>query len=303
VYARLKFHPGVTLLHSAAQHISSKLTQAAAANNPRMSAAHIMSLLQSYAMLAYAPPKALLQQLRQQLQPQVLEADPSALASSLWCFCLFKDLSPELWNGAMGLLAQPAVAPAMTAGALSQLYQVRLAAVFFSLLVQVRYACRKFLHVSVRQAGSLPDLLSFLLCSLTWWLDCGLAYGCELCNGVVGLLAQPAVTSAFTAAALSQLYQVCVAAEFLFVEGVALVQHGKHCNCKSTRFPSAAAAAAAAAFQAYLMICKNPDGATLFTIPPQLILTAWQAFKAGQEAAVAAPPSDLIQVRCCGAFV
>jgi hypothetical protein len=44
------------------------------------------------------------------------------------------------------------------------------------------------------------------------------------------------------------------------------------------------------------MICKNPDGATLFTIPPQLILTAWQAFKEAQEAAVAAPPSDLIQV-------
>jgi hypothetical protein len=44
------------------------------------------------------------------------------------------------------------------------------------------------------------------------------------------------------------------------------------------------------------MICKNPDGATLFTIPPQLILTAWQAFKAAQEAAVAAPPSDIIQV-------
>jgi hypothetical protein len=44
------------------------------------------------------------------------------------------------------------------------------------------------------------------------------------------------------------------------------------------------------------MICKNPDGATLFNIPPQLILTAWQAFKAAQEAAVAAPPSDIIQV-------
>jgi hypothetical protein len=127
VYARLKFHPGVTLLHSAAQHISSKLTQStAAAGSARMAAAHIMSLLQSYAMLAYAPPKALLQQLRQQLQPQVLEADPSALASALWCFCLFKDLSPELWNGAMGLLAQPAVAAAMTPAALSQLYQVRL---------------------------------------------------------------------------------------------------------------------------------------------------------------------------------
>jgi hypothetical protein len=129
VYARLKFHPGVTLLHRAAQHISSKLTQsssAAAAGGARMAAAHIMSLLQSYAMLAYAPPKALLQQLRQQLQPQVLEADPSALASALWCFCLFKDLSPELWNGAMGLLAQPEVAAAMTPAALSQLYQVRL---------------------------------------------------------------------------------------------------------------------------------------------------------------------------------
>jgi hypothetical protein len=126
VYARLKFHPGVTLLHSAAQYISSKLAQAAAAGSARMSTSHIMSLLQSYAMLAYAPPKALLQQLRQQLQPQVLEADPSALASSLWCFCLFKDLSPELWNGAMGLLAQPAVAPAMTPAALSQLYQVGL---------------------------------------------------------------------------------------------------------------------------------------------------------------------------------
>jgi hypothetical protein len=126
VYARLKFHPGVILLHSAAQHISSKLTQsaAAAAGSSRIAAAHIMSLLQSYAMLAYAPPKALLQQLRQQLQPQVSAADPSALASALWCFCLFKDLSPELWNGAMGLLAQTAVAAAMTPAALSQLYQV-----------------------------------------------------------------------------------------------------------------------------------------------------------------------------------
>ncbi|WIA40986.1 hypothetical protein OEZ86_004630 [Tetradesmus obliquus] len=182
VYARLKFHPGVTLLHSAAQHIASKLSQASAAaaagsSTPpahRLPAAALTSLLQSYATLAYAPPKALLQQLRQQLQPQVAEADPSALASALWCFCLFKDLSPELWNGAMGLLAQPAVAGGMTPGALSQLYQ------------------------------------------------------------------------------------------------------------------------------AYLMICKNPDGASLFTIPPQLILTAWQAFKAAQEAAVAAPPSDLIQdvARC-----
>jgi hypothetical protein len=77
-------------------------------------------------MLAYAPPKALLQQLRQQLQPQLDQVDPSQLCAALWCFSLFKDLTPELWNGAMGVLSQPAVAASIQPAALNQLYQVKL---------------------------------------------------------------------------------------------------------------------------------------------------------------------------------
>eukprot|EP00878_Enallax_costatus_P024218 GHUV01025826.1.p1 GENE.GHUV01025826.1~~GHUV01025826.1.p1 ORF type:complete len:216 (+),score=63.77 GHUV01025826.1:270-917(+) len=108
--------------------------------------------------------------LRQQLQPQVSDVDPSQLTSSLWCFSLFKDLTPELWNAAMGVLSQPQV------------------------------------------------------------------------------------TAAIQPAALAQLYQ------------------------------------------AYLLLSKSPDGsAGLHSIPPQLVLTAWQAFRATQEAAVQAPLPELTQ--------
>lgn len=47
-------------------------------------------LPQSYAKLAYAPPKALLQLLRQQLMPQMNEVDPPQLAGQL--------LMPLLWS-------------------------------------------------------------------------------------------------------------------------------------------------------------------------------------------------------------
>eukprot|EP00775_Hariotina_reticulata_P014740 gene14740-14909_t len=87
-----------------------------------------MGSFSSYAMLAYAPPKALLQQLRQQLQPQLGQVDPSQLCAALWCFSLFKDLTPELWNGAMAVLSQPAVAASIQPAALNQLYQLILTA-------------------------------------------------------------------------------------------------------------------------------------------------------------------------------
>lgn len=84
----------------------------------------VRCILQSYAALAYAPPKALLVLLRQQLQPQVSEVDPSQLSAALWCFSLFKDLAPELWNAAMGVLSQPHVTSSIQTAALAQLYQV-----------------------------------------------------------------------------------------------------------------------------------------------------------------------------------
>jgi hypothetical protein len=47
VFAGLRFHPGVNLLHSAAQHAASKLQQAAAASSTyRLAASSITSLLQ-----------------------------------------------------------------------------------------------------------------------------------------------------------------------------------------------------------------------------------------------------------------
>eukprot|EP00775_Hariotina_reticulata_P014744 gene14744-14913_t len=137
-----------------------------------------MGSFSSYAMLAYAPPKALLQQLRQQLQPQLGQVDPSQLCAALWCFSLFKDLTPELWNGAMAVLSQPAVAASIQPAALNQLYQ------------------------------------------------------------------------------------------------------------------------------AYVLVIKAPEGAGRHVIPPQLILTAWQPYKATNDAAVAAPPTDLLQdvARCLAAI-
>jgi hypothetical protein len=47
VFAGLRFHPGVNLLHSAAQHVASKLQQATAANSSyRLAAGNITALLQ-----------------------------------------------------------------------------------------------------------------------------------------------------------------------------------------------------------------------------------------------------------------
>lgn len=57
-------------------------------------------------------------------------------------------------------------------------------------------------------------------------------------------------------------------------------------------------AALAQLYQAYLLLSKSPDGtAGLHSIPPQLLLTAWQAFRATQEATVQAPLPDITQVR------
>jgi hypothetical protein len=82
VFAGARFHPGVNLLHSAAQHMASKLQQAAAANgaSARLAASSITALLESYGRLAYAPPKVLLQLLRAQLLPQMHEVEPPQLA-------------------------------------------------------------------------------------------------------------------------------------------------------------------------------------------------------------------------------
>lgn len=74
--------------------------------------------------MAYAPPKALLVLLRQQLQPQVAEVDGSQLAAALWCFSLFRDVSAELWNAAMSVLSQPHITAMLQPVALAQLYQV-----------------------------------------------------------------------------------------------------------------------------------------------------------------------------------
>lgn len=57
--------------------------------------------------------------------------------------------------------------------------------------------------------------------------------------------------------------------------------------------------------QAYLLLSKSPDGASgHHTIPPQLVLTAWQAFRATQEAAIQAPLPDITQdvARCLAAI-
>lgn len=43
-----------------------------------------MCFVQSYAKLAYAPPKALLQLLRQQLMPQMAEVEPPQLAGEIY---------------------------------------------------------------------------------------------------------------------------------------------------------------------------------------------------------------------------
>jgi hypothetical protein len=56
--------------------------------------------------------------------------DPACLynataAGALWCLALFSDLTPELWNAATALLAQPQAAAALQPAALTQLYQVR----------------------------------------------------------------------------------------------------------------------------------------------------------------------------------
>jgi len=48
--------------------------------------------------------------------------------------------------------------------------------------------------------------------------------------------------------------------------------------------------------QAYLLITKSPDGAGRYNTPPSLILAAWQAYKAAQEAMLAAPAAELVQV-------
>lgn len=50
------------------------------------------------------------------------------------------------------------------------------------------------------------------------------------------------------------------------------------------------------ALQAYLLITKVPDGGGRYNTPPSLILAAWTAYKAAQEASIAAPASELVQV-------
>lgn len=47
------------------------------------------------------------------------------IPGALWCLALFSDVTPELWNAATGLLAQPAAAAALQPAALTQVYQVR----------------------------------------------------------------------------------------------------------------------------------------------------------------------------------
>ena len=54
--------------------------------------------------------------------------------------------------------------------------------------------------------------------------------------------------------------------------------------------------------QAYLLITKQdqpPEGEPKFNTEPSLILAAWLAYKAAQEALLAAPVPDLVQVSVC----
>jgi hypothetical protein len=48
--------------------------------------------------------------------------------------------------------------------------------------------------------------------------------------------------------------------------------------------------------QAYLLITKSADGGGRYNTPPSLMLAAWQAYKAAQEASLAAPATELVQV-------
>jgi hypothetical protein len=66
----------------------------------------------------------MLQLLRAQLTPQMEALEAPQLAGVLWCLALFSDLTPELWNGATAVLAQPHAAAALQPAALTQLYQV-----------------------------------------------------------------------------------------------------------------------------------------------------------------------------------
>jgi hypothetical protein len=45
------------------------------------------------------------------------------------------------------------------------------------------------------------------------------------------------------------------------------------------------------------LITKVPDGGGRYNTPPSLILAAWTAYKAAQEASLAAPATELVQVR------
>ena len=49
----------------------------------------------------------------------------SCVSGALWCYALFNDLHPDLWNPVTTHLAQPHAAAALQPVALTQIYQVR----------------------------------------------------------------------------------------------------------------------------------------------------------------------------------
>lgn len=126
VFAGCRFHPGIDLLHAAAQQLSEQLSAAEAAGAPPpLPARAAASVVRSYATLAYAPPTQLLQQLQALLLQQLGELDAADLASVLWGYQLFHGLTPALWNPACEALAA-GQAEGVQAQALVQLFQVHL---------------------------------------------------------------------------------------------------------------------------------------------------------------------------------
>jgi hypothetical protein len=117
-----RYHPGIDLLHAAAQHLGAQISAAEASGAPPpLPPRAAAGAVRSYASLAFAPPASLLSQLQALLLPALGELEPADVASVLWGCQLFRSLPPSLWNAACEALA--AAPGGVPAAALVMLFQ------------------------------------------------------------------------------------------------------------------------------------------------------------------------------------